>query len=146
LSAAFVEFDSQEAAQAAHQVLAHHQPLHMAPRLLGVRPDEVVWDALKMRWWERIIRRFAMLGLIVAGIIFWSIPSCIVGLLSSVSEIANIFPFLSWVTKLPKPILGFLSGFVPALALSLFMALVPHLMRSMYPPGYITHRITHARY
>ena len=134
LSAAFVEFDTQEAAQAAHQVVAHHLPLHMAPRLLGVCPDEVVWDVLRMKWWERIIRRFAMLGLIVAAIIFWSIPSLIVGMISNVSEMADLFPFLRWVTKLPNPILGFLSGFVPPVALSMFMAMVPIFLRRTYHP------------
>lgn len=132
LAAAFVEFDTQESAQAAHQIVAHHQPLHMAPRLLGVRPDEVVWDVLRMRWWERIIRRFAILGLIIAAIIFWSIPSLIVGVISNVSEIASIFPFLNWINKLPATILGFLTGFIPPVALSLFMALVPVMLRSTY--------------
>lgn len=130
LGAAFVEFDSQEAAQAAHQVLAHHQPLHMAPRLLGVRPDEVVWDALRMKWWERIIRRFGILGLIVAAVIFWSIPSAIVGVISNVQSLTKMAPWLGWLNELPGPILGFLTGFVPAIALSLFMALVPVMLRA----------------
>ena len=38
LPAAFIEFDTQEAAQAAHQVVAHHRPMQMSPRLLGIRP------------------------------------------------------------------------------------------------------------
>lgn len=125
---AFVEFDTQEAAQAAHQTLAHHQPLHMAPRLLGIRPEEVVWSSLRIGWLERIVRRFAILGLIVAAIIFWSIPSAIVGIVSNVQAMSKIV-FLTWLNKLPGPILGFLTGFIPALALSLFMALVPVLLR-----------------
>ena len=130
IGSAFVEFDSQEAAQAAHQVIAHHQPLHMAPRLLGVRPDEVVWSALRMKWWERIIRRFGILGFIVAAIIFWSIPSAIVGVISNVQTLTDMFPWLGWLNKLPKAILGFLTGFIPAIALSLFMALVPVMLRA----------------
>lgn len=128
IPAAFVEFDTQEAAQAAHQTLAHHQPLHMAPRLLGIRPEEVVWSSLRIGWLERIIRRFAILGLIVAAIIFWSIPSAIVGVVSNVQAMSDVV-FLAWIQKLPSPILGFLTGFAPALALSIFMALVPILLR-----------------
>lgn len=128
IPAAFVEFDTQEAAQAAHQVLAHHQPLHMAPRLLGIRPEEVVWSSLRQGWLERIIRRFAILGLIVAAIIFWSIPSVIVGAVSNVQTMTQVV-FLKWLKQLPSPILGFLTGFVPAFVLSLFMAIVPHLLR-----------------
>ncbi|KAG9254765.1 DUF221 domain-containing protein [Emericellopsis atlantica] len=130
MSAAFIEFDTQEAAQAAHQSLAHQLPLHMAPRLLGVRPDEIVWDVLRMPWWSRIIRRFAIMGFIVAGIIFWSIPSAFVGVISNVQTLTLMAPWLGWIMELPKPILGLLTGFAPALILSMFMALVPGMLRA----------------
>ena len=129
LPCAFIEFDSQESAQAAHQILAHHQPLHMAPRLLGIRADEVVWSSLRMRWWERIIRRFSMLGLIVAAIIFWSIPSALVGVISNIESMSKVISFLNWIDKLPSVVKGLLTGFVPAIVLSMFMALVPVMVR-----------------
>uniref|UniRef100_A0A8H7K322 CSC1/OSCA1-like 7TM region domain-containing protein n=1 Tax=Bionectria ochroleuca TaxID=29856 RepID=A0A8H7K322_BIOOC len=127
--AVFVEFETQEAAQAAHQVVAHHQPLHMAPRILGIRPDDIVWSSLRMNWLERIVRRFLILGLVIAAIIFWSIPSVIVGAISNVDSLIKLFPFLSWLGDLPGAITGFLTGFVPAMALTLFMAIVPVLLR-----------------
>lgn len=129
IPAAFIEFDTQESAQAAQQVLAHHRPLQMSPRLLGIRPDEVVWSTLYIPWWQRTVRRFAMLTLIAAAIVFWSIPSALVGMLSSIDFLAQTFTFLSFILKLPKPILGFIQGFVPALVLSLFMSLVPSMIR-----------------
>lgn len=131
LPAAFIEFDTQEAAQAAHQIVAHHRPLQLAPRLLGVRPDEVVWKALRMRWWERIIRRFLIMGLIAFAIIFWSIPSAIIGIVSNIDFLSGIV-FLSWIKLLPKPILGFLQGFIPAIALSFWMSLVPAMLRCTF--------------
>ncbi|KAF7559027.1 hypothetical protein G7046_g5119 [Stylonectria norvegica] len=129
LPAAFVEFDTQEAAQAAHQTLAHHRPMQLSPRILGIRPDEVVWTALRMRWWERIIRRFLILGLITVAIIFWSIPSALIGIMSNVQFLSSKIFFLKWIIKLPKPILGFLQGFVPAMALSWWMSFVPAMLR-----------------
>lgn len=129
LSAAFIEFDTQESAQAAQQVLAHHRPLQMSPRLLGIRPDEVVWSTLAIPWWQRTVRRFAMLSLIAAAIIFWSIPSALVGMLSSIESLTKIAPFLDFLNKLPTPILGFIQGFIPPIVLSLFMALVPAMIR-----------------
>ncbi|KAF7551922.1 hypothetical protein G7Z17_g4661 [Cylindrodendrum hubeiense] len=130
LPAAFIEFDSQESAQAAHQVVAHHRPLQMAPRILGIRPDEVVWSALRMRWWERIIRRFLIMGLVTVGIIFWAVPSAFIGIISNISFLATNIFFLKWLILLPKPILGFLQGFVPAIALSFWMSLVPAMLRA----------------
>lgn len=129
IAAAFVEFDTQENAQAAQQVLAHHRPLHMSPRHLGIRPDEVVWSTLSIPWWQLGMRRFAMLSLIAAAIIFWSIPSALVGMLSSIEFLSKTFTFLKFIQKLPGPILGFIQGFVPPLILSLFMSLVPSMVR-----------------
>ncbi|KAG4268706.1 hypothetical protein FPRO04_03795 [Fusarium proliferatum] len=128
LPAAFIEFDTQEAAQAAHQVVAHHRPLQLAPRLLGVRPNEVVWSALRMRWWERIIRRLLIMALIAVAIIFWSIPSAMIGIVSNIKFLSGIV-FLQWIKLLPSPILGFLQGFIPAIALSFWMSLVPAMLR-----------------
>ncbi|KAF4497688.1 hypothetical protein FAGAP_6153 [Fusarium agapanthi] len=128
LPAAFIEFDTQEAAQAAHQVVAHHRPLQLAPRLLGVRPNEVVWSALRMRWWERIIRRLLIMALIAVAIIFWSIPSAMIGIVSNIKFLSSLV-FLKWISLLPSPILGFLQGFIPAIALSFWMSLVPAMLR-----------------
>ncbi|KFA72076.1 hypothetical protein S40288_02329 [Stachybotrys chartarum IBT 40288] len=128
LPAAFIEFHTQEGAQAAHQTLIHHRPLQMASRFLDVKPEEVLWASLRMPWWELIVRRVLVISGIVAAIVFWSIPSAMVGIVSNVDFLSGI-AFLSWIQYLPAPILGFLSGFVPALALSLFMALVPGMLR-----------------
>ncbi|EEU34202.1 uncharacterized protein NECHADRAFT_96579 [Fusarium vanettenii 77-13-4] len=128
LPAAFIEFDTQESAQAAHQVVAHHRPLQLAPRILGVRPDEVVWSSLRMRWWERIIRRFLIMGLVTTAIIFWSIPSAFIGIISNIKFLTTI-PFLTWINLLPGAVTGFLQGFLPAIALSFWMSLVPAMLR-----------------
>jgi len=133
LNAAFVEFDSQASAQAAYQILAHHQPLHMSPRFIGIRPEDVVWRSLRMRWWERIMRRFLMLGLIAAGVIFWSIPSVLVGTISNIQFLSTKVPFLAWIAMLPGPITGVIQGLLPATALSLLMAVVPFVLRGKRP-------------
>lgn len=134
----FVEFDTQEAAQAAHQVVAHHQPLHMAPRLLGIRSDDIVWSSLRMNWLERIVRRFLILALIMAAVVFWSIPSAFVGLISNIQSLVKLLPFLSWLGNLPGPIKGFLTGFVPAMALTFFMTLVPSILRCKFLRSFLS--------
>ncbi|EQL00294.1 DUF221 domain-containing protein [Ophiocordyceps sinensis CO18] len=129
LPAAFLEFDTQESAQAAHQVVAHHRPLQMSSRILGIHPDEVLWKSLRMSWWERIIRRFAILSLVTVAVIFWSIPSAFIGLISQIDFLAKNIVFLSWIKQLPTVVLSFLQGFVPSLALSLWMAAIPAMLR-----------------
>lgn len=129
LPSAFIEFHNQEAAQAAHQVVSHHRPLQMSTRLLGVRPDEVIWSALRMSWWELIIRRFGILALVTAAVIFWSIPTALIGSISNVDGMIEKIHFLSFLKKLPKVILDFIQSFLPPIVLTLWMAAVPWMLR-----------------
>ncbi|CAK7266604.1 hypothetical protein SEPCBS119000_002114 [Sporothrix epigloea] len=129
LSSMFVEFDTQAAAQVAFQVLSHHQPLHMSPRFIGVRPEDIIWSSLRMRWWERIVRRFLVMGAIAAAIVFWSIPAALVGVASNISFLSSKFFFLHWIADLPMAITGVIQGLLPAVALSLLMAAVPGMLR-----------------
>ncbi|KAG5935690.1 hypothetical protein E4U60_003002 [Claviceps pazoutovae] len=129
LPTVFIEFYNQEAAQAAHQVLSHHRPLQMSSRLLGVRPDEVIWSSLRLTWWELIVRRFLILTLVTAAIIFWAVPSAFIGSISNIETVTKHFKFLHFLNLLPKVILNFIQSFLPAIALSLLMAIVPWLLR-----------------
>ncbi|KAK4450859.1 hypothetical protein QBC34DRAFT_60151 [Podospora aff. communis PSN243] len=130
LSAAFIEFDTQANAQSAFQILAHHQPLHMSPRFIGIRPEEINWSALRIKWWEHIMRRFLMMGVISVAIVFWSFPSAFVGMVSNLDELAKLAPFMKWIFFIPKPILDIIKGLLPALALSWLMAAVPGMLRA----------------
>ena len=132
LNAAFVEFDTQVNAQAGYQILTHHQPLHMSPSFIGMRPEDVVWSSLRIKWWEHIMRRFFMMAAIAAAIIFWSIPSVLVGTVSNIKSLTGLLPFLDFLLLIPSPILGVLQGLLPALALSWLMALVPRMLRGMH--------------
>jgi calcium permeable stress-gated cation channel len=131
IPAAFIEFDSQVNAQSAYQALAHHRAMHMSPRFIGVRPQEVIWSSLRMVWWERIIRRFSMQAFIAVMVLFWSIPCGIIGIISNIKSLSSKVSFLGWIEQLPSPILGLISGLLPAIALSFLMSLVPAIMRSM---------------
>lgn len=130
--AVFIEFETQNDAQIAYQALPHHRALHMS-RYIGLRPYEIVWSALTIRWWSRIVRRFSILAAIAAMIIFWSIPCALIGIASNVKYLATAVPFLHWIEELPSVILALISGFLPAVALSFLMSLVPGLVRRMCP-------------
>lgn len=129
IPAAFIEFDSQVNAQSAFQALSHHRAMHMSPRFIGVRPQEVVWSSLRMVWWERIIRRFSIQAFIAVMILFWSIPCAIISIISNVESLSQSVSFLRWIDKLPNVILGLISGLLPAIALSFWMSLLPAMIR-----------------
>lgn len=130
--AVFIEFHTQVDAQAAYQTLAHHRANHMRSEIVGVRPEEIIWESLYFRWWERIIRRFLIQGFVAVMVIFWSVPAAIVGSISNVKTLASEIFFLSWLVKLPSIIIGLISGLLPAVALATLMAIVPMIMRGKF--------------
>ncbi|KAI1434674.1 hypothetical protein GGR50DRAFT_661130 [Xylaria sp. CBS 124048] len=128
INSVFVEFTNQADAEAACQVLAHHQALQMAPKYIGITPNEVVWSALKVSWWQRVVRRFAVMAFISALIIFWAIPVAFVGVISNISALEKIV-FLHWIKLIPQVILGFVQGLLPSVLMSVLLSLVPIIMR-----------------
>ncbi|KAI1740726.1 hypothetical protein F4680DRAFT_458366 [Xylaria scruposa] len=128
INSVFVEFTNQADAESAYQVLAHHQALQMTPKYIGVTPGEVVWSSLKVSWWQRVIRRFAVIGFISALIIFWAIPVAVVGAISNISYLEGIF-FLNWIRLIPEIVLGFVQGLLPSVLMSVLLSLVPIVMR-----------------
>jgi len=101
----------------------------MAPRHIGVNPNEVVWKSQSITWWHRVIRRIVVVGIITALIVFWAIPVTFVGIISSISFLQKV-SFLTWLQKIPPPVLGLIGGILPPVALGILMALVPIFMRS----------------
>ncbi|KFY31430.1 hypothetical protein V493_01115 [Pseudogymnoascus sp. VKM F-4281 (FW-2241)] len=131
MPAAFIEFDTLSNAQSAYQTLPHHRPFHMTPHINGIRPEEIVWSTLRMKWWERIIRGFMATAVVAVMVVFWSLPAAGIALITKIDFLTEKVPFLSWIDKLPKPILGLITGLLPAVALSLLMATAPMILRAI---------------
>lgn len=70
-NAVFIEFWNQTQAQSAFQMVTHHQPLHMSPRVVGLSPEEVVWANLGVTWRTQTLRNALSLAFVVVMIIFW---------------------------------------------------------------------------
>ena len=134
IGSVFVEYYTQTEAQAAYQSLAHHQPLHMSPRFIGINPEEVIWKNLKIGWASRVIRNIATMTFVGALIIFWAIPVAFVGILSNIKALSapgSPIGFLSFIDKIPSVILGLVEGLLPSILLAVLMALLPIILRLM---------------
>lgn len=128
IGAVFVEFFTQSDAQAAYQVLTHHQALQMAPKYIGVTPGEVIWKSLKVSWWQKVVRRYAVIAFITAMIIFWAFPVAVVASIAKIEFLMSL-PFLTWLEKVPNVILNVIAGLLPPVAMAILMSLVPIVMR-----------------
>ena len=129
MNSAFIQFNHQVAAHMACQSLSHHVPRQMNPRTVEVNPNHVLWDNLTMKWWERYLRLFGVIVLIIGLIIFWGIPVSFTGALSQVSELTKKLPFLNFLNDQPDWLLSFIQGVLPPLFLAILFAVLPIILR-----------------
>lgn len=128
-AAVFVKYRTLAAAQQAVQQVASADLLALGPRYLGVVPKEVLWDNLCIPPTHRIPQRGIAMAIVSAIIVFWSIPSGLIGLVSNIGYLVENVEWLRWLNNLPDSLIELLSGLVPPLLTSLLSKYVPNLFR-----------------
>lgn len=130
LPAMFVEFESQRAAQAAYSAPFWKQPYNIEPAMISIaKPDEIVWENLRIGKLERWVRTIVANAVIILLIVFWSIPVGIAGSLADLDVIARNIKPLSFLGTLPPSAKSLISGLLPTLIISALLALVPIICR-----------------
>jgi hypothetical protein len=131
MNSAFIQFNHQIAAHMCCQSLSHHIPQQMAPRIVEISPDDVIWDNMSIKWWERYVRYFLVLVVCAGLIILYAVPVAATGLISNVGQLADLAPWLSWLNDAPKWVVSAIEGILPPLLLALILAVVPVIFRLM---------------
>lgn len=133
VSAAFVEFTSQAAAQRAFQLAAKSikQKKQFQPRYIDVDPNEVIWKNLKVSWASRKIKLSIATTIFVLIVIFWTPIIAFVGALTNINYLTNLVPFLSFINDIPSVILGVVTGLLPTIVLAVCIMLVPIICRAL---------------
>ena len=129
MNSAFVQFNNQVAAHMACQSVSHHIPHQMAPRLVEISPDDVIWDNMSIKWWESYLRIAFVIIFIIGLTIGWAIPVTFTGLLSQVRYLSETFSWLAWLGRTPSPILAIIQGVLPQALLGLLLFLLPVILR-----------------
>lgn len=129
MNSAFIQFNHQVAAHMACQAVAHHLPKQMAPRIVEISPDDVIWDNMSIKWWERYLRTFGIVTLVCAMVVGWAFPVAFTGLLSQLTYLEGAFSWLAWIGNLPNWFVSAVQGVLPALCLAILMALLPLILR-----------------
>ncbi|KAF2729287.1 DUF221-domain-containing protein [Polyplosphaeria fusca] len=132
VGAVFLEFDTQKSAQDAWLMMHNRKAKpnkKMQARQLGVTPQEVVWNNLRIGLAEHWVRWLLATAFITVMIIFFAVPVAFVGLVSNINYLADRFSWLEWILKIPKVILGVVTGLLPVVMLAVLMALVPIFCR-----------------
>ncbi|KAI5918148.1 hypothetical protein F4810DRAFT_693509 [Camillea tinctor] len=131
-AAVFVEFRTHADAQRATLQVTTSNLLALFPKYSDVSPREAIWDNLTIPRARRLSEEGTAVGIVIATIVFWSIPSGFVGLISNISYLAENFEWLKFLKNLPDPVVGLLSGLVPPLVTSLLTKYVPNIFRYIF--------------
>lgn len=129
MNSAFIQFNHQVAAHMACQAVSHHVPQHMAPRIVEISPNDVLWDNMSIKWWERYIRFAVVLAISVGLIILYAVPVGFTGLLAKISYLAQKVPWLAWLNNFPEAAKSIIQGVLPPAILQLLLVLVPIIYR-----------------
>lgn len=128
-AAVFVEFKTQADAQRASQQVASANLLALTPRHTDIPPNEIIWKNLTIPPARRASQEGLAIAIVIATIVFWSIPSGFVGLISNIGYLAENVEWLSFLKRLPQSVIGLLSGLLPPLVTSALSKYVPTIFR-----------------
>ncbi|KEF53133.1 uncharacterized protein A1O9_11041 [Exophiala aquamarina CBS 119918] len=129
MNSAFIQFNHQVAAHMACQSVAHHLPKQMAPRLVEIDPNDVIWDNMSIPWWSAYARTGGVIAIVTGMIILWALPVAFTSALSQIETAAKSFSFLHWIMSIPPWFRSVLQGVLPPALLGLLLFLLPLILR-----------------
>ncbi|ROW02249.1 hypothetical protein VSDG_02488 [Cytospora chrysosperma] len=130
MTSAFIQFNNQVAAHMACQSTIHHIPKQMAPRVVEISPDDVIWDNMAMSWWMQWGRILLGCGFVFGMVILWTFPVAFSASLSSIDTLIQNYPWLSFLSS-NSAVYNFVklaAGVLPQVILAALVALVPVIL------------------
>ena len=128
-NSAFVQFNTQVAAHMACQSVVHHVPLRLRAQYVGASSKDVRWENLSIVWWDRYARTILATVAVALLVVAWVLPVAFTGLLSQISYLTGLFPWLRWIDQLPGWLLGCIQGILPQVILTAITMLLPIVSR-----------------
>ncbi|KAI2635007.1 DUF221-domain-containing protein [Xylaria nigripes] len=130
MKSAFIQFNHQVAAHMACQSIIHHVPKHMAPRIVEISPNDVIWGNMAISWWSEWLRTAIAIVVVGGMIILWAFPVAFTGSISQLNSLINAFPWLNFLAKNRTvwKVATAVAGVLPAILLALLLWLVPIVM------------------
>jgi hypothetical protein len=130
----------------AAQVLTHNMPWRMSDKYTEVAPADVSWSNLGINPYEQRLRTLISVAATAGLIVCWAFPVSFVGqlhrhtckgrtlilragILTNVAGLCKEVKWLSWMCKLPKVVVGIISGVLPPVGLAVLMMLLPIILR-----------------
>lgn len=130
LTSVFLEFNDQLDAQTCYQSVTDILGrFSFGKKFIGVTPEDINWSNINLSSRERYLKYIVANLFLAAMIIFWAIPTAVVGVISNVNFLTTKVPFLSFINNMPTFLLGIITGLLPTVALAILMSLVPPIIK-----------------
>jgi len=131
-STGFVTFSSVTVAMLAAQALHESNPFKMKIKLAPEMQD-INWGNLTLKRYHRWTRFVIIVAILVVLFLFWTIPVAFIQAFSNLDALSQIsgLSFLVNVIEWSSFVSGLVEGFLPTLALVVFMSLLPWLLRTI---------------
>ncbi|KAL5225429.1 hypothetical protein ABZP36_012068 [Zizania latifolia] len=134
---AFVTFDSRWGAAVCAQTQQSKNPTQWLTDW-APEPRDVYWQNLAIPFFSLSIRKFLISAAVFALVFFYMIPIAFVQSLANLEGIEKVAPFLRPVIEV-KVVKYFLQGFLPGLALKIFLYILPTVLLIMSKvEGYVS--------
>jgi hypothetical protein len=129
MNSAFIQFNNQVAAHMACQSVTHHVPKRMAPRVVEISPEDVIWDNMAIKWWDEWFRKFIVFAIVLGMVILWAFPVAWTASLSQIESLTK-YSWLAWIktNDTVYNAVKAIAGVLPAIVLAILLALVPFIL------------------
>lgn len=129
---AFIQFNTQLAANLACQSVANVSAEQMRRRIVEISPGDINWPSLNLNWRQRYYRFIIFLVLFAVLILAFGVISFFTGILSKASSLAGSRPWLKWIDDLPNWLLSFIQGTLPPIIQVIILSgPLPILLRAL---------------
>eukprot|EP01117_Protostelium_nocturnum_P016394 TRINITY_DN6490_c0_g1_i1.p1 TRINITY_DN6490_c0_g1~~TRINITY_DN6490_c0_g1_i1.p1 ORF type:complete len:787 (-),score=254.11 TRINITY_DN6490_c0_g1_i1:26-2386(-) len=124
----FVTFDSVATAVQCSQTLLHRY--YMKPKL-SPYPKDINWPIFSTSRFELVLRHIVVWSLLVILFIFWSVPVTAITAFANLKELQKYHgaDVIVWLANQSDLIRELLEGFLPTIALSVFLVLLPFILK-----------------
>ncbi|KAJ3172889.1 hypothetical protein HDU87_007725 [Geranomyces variabilis] len=125
-SAAFVIFADLFSPHVAALANIHGTPGVMLDKQAVVEPQDVIWNNLDMKLYDRMVRGLIVTVALVALIVFWG---AINSALASIATLDKLATYVGFVDKIPKVVKGIIQGLLPTILVKILFSLLPTILR-----------------
>jgi len=124
----FVTFDCVSTAVQCAQTVIHRD--YMNPKLAPY-PEDINWYIFSKTGLELMLRKLVVFALLAVLFVFWSIPVGIVTAFSNLQTLSKIHgaDIIVWMANRSELIRSLLEGLLPTIALSIFLVILPFLLK-----------------